>query len=194
MAINPISLGLTFDLTQVDSVTKSQRWILSAMQRHGSTLVTVLWRILGNEEDVCDAYQETFLRLAHQPNQEKPKKVRAYLFKTASNIAISMLRQRQRQRKYCQSLAESYTSAEHSPVAELDSMYLQQRLREAITELPDYLADVIVLRELAQMSYSEVAENLGIQAAAARVYRHKAIKILAVLMLQTENEKSNDDE
>ena len=194
MAINPISLGLTFDLAQVDSVAKSQRWVLSSMQAHGPTLITVLWRILGNEEDVCDAYQETFLRLAHQPNQDKPANVRAYLFRTASNIAISMLRQRQRQQRYCQTLAETRTSAEHNPVAELDSLHLQQRLREAIAELPDYLADVVILRELAQMTYSEVAENLGIQAAAARVYRHKAIKMLAVLMSQTENENSNDNE
>jgi DNA-directed RNA polymerase specialized sigma24 family protein len=25
----------------------------------------MLWRILGNEQDVCDAYQDTFLKLAH---------------------------------------------------------------------------------------------------------------------------------
>ena len=120
--------------------------------------------------------------------------VRAYLFRTASNIAISMLRQRQRYKKCCQVLAERHTPAEYDPVTELDSLDLQQRLREAIAELPNYLADVIILRELAQMSYGEVAENLGIQAAAARVYRHKAIKMLAVLMSQTENERSNDDE
>ncbi|MDH4202255.1 MAG: hypothetical protein OEV87_05125 [Phycisphaerae bacterium] len=79
MAISPTSLGLTFDLTQAHSVPKSQRWVLVAMQEFGPALVSMLWRILGREEDVCDAYQDTFLRLAHLPDQQKPRNVRAYL-------------------------------------------------------------------------------------------------------------------
>ena len=52
---------------------------------------------------------------------------------------------------------------------------------------PDYLGDVIVLRDMAQMPYSQVADILGITPAAARVYRHKAIKLLALRMSQSEN-------
>jgi len=187
MAINPTSLGLTFDLTQARSVPKSQRWVLVSMQEFGPALVTMLWRILGNEEDVCDAYQDTFLRLAHLPNQQKPHNVRAYLFKTASNLAISMLRQKRVIHKYRELLARDYQPDTDNPVAELDSIQLQQRLREAITELPDYLGAVVVLRDLAQMPYTQVANILGIRTAAARVYRHKAIKLLAEWMSQSEN-------
>lgn len=187
MAIHPTSLALTFDLTQCQSVHKNQRWVLSSMQEYGPALVTVLWRILGNEDDVCDAYQETFLRLAHLPNQQKPDNVRAYLFRTASNVAISMLRQVRLQQKHQQVLIKQYKPPEHNPVAELDSMQLQQRLRKAISELPDYLGDVIVLRDLAQMPYEQVAGILGIRTAAARVYRHKAIQLLAKWMSQSES-------
>jgi RNA polymerase sigma factor (sigma-70 family) len=187
MTINPTSLGLTFDLTQAHSVQKSQRWVLVTMQEFGPALVTMLWRILGNQEDVCDAYQDTFLHLAHLPNQQKPDNVRAYLFRTASNLAISMLRQKQLVRKYQGSFARDHQSDRNNPVAEFDSMRLQQQLREAITELPDYLGAVVVLRDLAQMPYTQVAKILGIRTAAARVYRHKAIKLLAKWMSQSEN-------
>lgn len=192
MAINPTSLGLTFDLTQVQSVEKSQRWVLVAMQEFGPTLVTVLWRILGNEEDVCDAYQDTFLSLAHLPDQRKPNDVRAYLFRTASNVAVSMLRRKQLTRKYQESLVRDYQSDTSNPIAELDSMQLQQRLREAITELPDYLSAVVILRDLAQMPYNQVANILGIRTAAARVYRHKAIQLLAQRLSEPENRDNNE--
>ena len=64
MAVYPARVEHVLDLTQVDAVARSQRWVLTAMQHHGAALVGMLWRILGNEQDVCDAYQETFLRLA----------------------------------------------------------------------------------------------------------------------------------
>lgn len=187
MAINPTSLGLTFDLTQERSVPKSQRWVLVAMQQYGPALVTMLWRILGSEEDVCDVYQDTFLHVAHQPDQKKPDNIRAYLFRTASNLAISMLRQKQLLLKHRESFVKAHQHNMHNPAAELDSLRLQEQLRAGISELPDYLGDVIVLRDLAQMPYDQVAKILGIRTAAARVYRHKAIKLLAAWMSRPES-------
>lgn len=187
MAVTPTSLGLTIDLTRAESIQRSQRWVLVSMQEYGPALVTMLWRILGNEEDVCDAYQDTFLRLAHLPGRKKPANVRSYLFRTASNVAISMLRQKQLHRKHQQILSREYETGRNDPVKDLDSMKLQQQLRAAISNLPDYLGDVIVLRDLAQMPYSEVARILGIRTSAARVYRHKAIKLLASWMSTSES-------
>lgn len=182
MVANPSSLAVTYDLTRTAAVERSQRWILSAMQQHGPALVSMLWRILGREQDVCDAYQETFLQLAHLENHAKPKNIRAYLFKTASNIAISTLRRERLKQKHQNELSKNYKTQVCDPAGYLDAMDLQAQLRKAIAQLPDYLGDVVVLRDLAEMPYTQVAKMLGITAAAARVYRHKAIKLLAVWM------------
>lgn len=181
MAIYPASLEKVFDLTQVEAA-RNQRWILTAMHQHGVPLVAMLWRILGNEQDVCDAYQETFLRLAHLENHAKPDNVRAYLFKTASNTAVTILRREQLKKQYQHRLREKYTPRCDDPGGYLDAMDLQQRLRDAIAKLPDYLGDVVILRDLAEMPYKQVANILGITTSAARVYRHKALKLLAVWM------------
>lgn len=182
MAIQSASLAVTFDVTRIETVDHAQRWILTAMQHHGPVLVSMLWRILGNEQDVCDAYQETFLQLAHLENHAKPRNIRAYLFKTASNIAISMLRREQLKQKHQAELTENYKPQDSDVAGYLDAMDIQQRLRDAIAQLPDYLGDVVVLRDLAEMPYSQVANMLNITTTAARVYRHKAIKLLAVWM------------
>jgi len=175
------SYKLIWDFAVSEAVDESQRWILSAMQRHGQELVTMLWGILGNEQDVCDAYQNTFLQLAHYEGGQKPEHIKAYILRTASNVAISMLRRRTAERKRL-STAINNTKSLSSPINELDSKNLQETLRCCIAQLPEHLKNVITLRDLAELSYTQIGRILGISAATARVYRCKAIQLLAVWM------------
>ena len=176
-----VSYELIWDSALASAVDESQRWILSAMQHHGQELVTMLWRILGNDQDVCDAYQSTFLQLAHYKGRQKPKHVKAYLFRVAGNTAVSMLRHRIAERTRLPAVAGAGKDAT-SPVKELDSKYLQENLRYYITQLPEHLRNVVTLRDLAELPYPQVARILGISAGTARVYRCKAIQLLAVWM------------
>jgi RNA polymerase sigma factor (sigma-70 family) len=178
-----ISGVLSHNLAQLVSVELSQRWVLSAMSRYGQSLIAMLWRILGNEQDVCDAYQDTFLRLAHYKNNGKPEHIKAYVFRTAGNAAITMLRRKLIEAKSINVVAQNISTAKTVDcVAELDAKYLQQHLRCAIAKLPEYLRNVIIFRDLAELSYVQVGKILGISAATARVYRHKAVQLLSVWM------------
>jgi RNA polymerase sigma-70 factor (ECF subfamily) len=175
------SFGLIWDFTIPESLSGTQRWVLSAMQNHGPELVTMLWRILGNEQDVCDAYQDTFLKLAHYEGGQKPEHVKAYIFRSASNAAISMLRRRIIERK---NLSEAKPTDNNikSPANELNSKYLQENLRCNIAQLPESLRNVVTLHDLAELPYAQVGKILGITQATARTYRCKAIQMLAVWM------------
>ncbi len=145
-----VSYGLLWDFAVSEAVSEDQRWILSTMQKHGQELINLLWRILGNEQDVCDAYQDTFLQLAHYEGGQKPKHVKAYIFRTANNAAISMLRRRIADRRKVSTAivtgkhAAEWRSGEYRPLAgspakELDSKYLQEILRGCIAQLPEHL-------------------------------------------------------
>jgi RNA polymerase sigma-70 factor (ECF subfamily) len=185
MSTNAANIRLCLDLAFTQSVDESRRWVLSAMGKHGPGMVTMLWRILGNEHDVCDAYQQTFLNLAHyqQAGKMRPKNVQAYVFRTATNAAISILRRKQRRRRYFDTMAETKpVQQDVGPADDLDAKLLQDKLRAAIAKLPDYLRDVVVLRDLAELSYEQVSNILDISAATARVYRSKAITLLAAMM------------
>ena len=181
-----ISYRSVWDYAASESIVESQRWILSTMQKHGQELVTLLWRILGNEQDVCDAYQDTFLQLAHFEGGQKPKNVKAYVFRVANNVAISMLRRRIAERNRLPLSVTAGNKTTSSPVKELDSKYLQETLRECIAQLPEHLRNVITLRDLAELSYAQIGRILGISGATARVYRCKAIQLLAVWMNKEE--------
>ncbi len=162
------------------AVAENQRWILSAMHKHGQDLVNMLWRILGNEQDVCDAYQNTFLQLAHYEGGRKPVYIKAYIFRVANNIAVSMLRRRIIEQKSFSRTAVVDKTV--TPDEELDSKQLQEALRKYITQLPEHLRNVLLLRDMAELSYTQTGRILGISAATARVYRCKAIRLLALWM------------
>jgi len=51
-----------------------------------------------------------------------------------------------------------------------------------MAQLPEHLRDVIMLRDLAELSYKQVGRILGITPATARVYRCKAVQLLAAWM------------
>jgi len=180
-----IKYDLLWDGSAAEAVQESQRWILTAMNRYGHELVTLLWRILGNEQDVLDAYQTTFLHLAHLDGGRKPCWVKAYLFRTASNAAISMLRQRTVERKTLSSI----TPAGEVPASEIDfdAGHLAENLRSHIAQLPEHLRNVILLRDLGELPYAEVARIMGVSAGTARVYRCKAVQMLAMWVNDEEN-------
>ena len=192
MVSKAISYGLLWDVAIPEAVEKSQRWVLSTMQSHGQELVTMLWRILGNEQDVCDAYQDTFLRLAHYEGGQKPEHIKAYIFRAASNVAVSMLRSRMAEKRLSTAIATATSKDVSPPANELDTKYLQETLRCYIAQLPEHLRNVITLRDLAELSYTQVCRILNISASTARVYRCKAIQLLAIWM-NKEKDKKNEN-
>ena len=179
------SYRLLWDFVIPDTLSTSQKWVLSAMQSHGRQLITMLWRILGNEQDVCDAYQDTFLHLAHYANGIEPRNTKAYIFRSASNTAISILRRKLIEKKNLPQIASG--RPEESPTNDLDANTLQQQLRNNITKLPSPLQDVVTLHDLAELPYAQVAKILGLTEGTARVYRHRAIQLLAVWMNKKED-------
>jgi len=104
-----------------------------------------------------------------------------YTFRTASNIAITVLRRRIAERKRLSRLTGERTGIA-SPEQQLDCKFLVETLRCYMAQLPEHLRDVVMLRDLAELSYAQIGRMLGITPATARVYRCKAIQLLAVWM------------
>ena len=185
MTSRALNLEVCWDLGLDQAKEASQAWVLSAMRRDGPGLIRLLWRILGNDQDVCDAYQDIFLQLAHAPAKPRGDKVRPYLYRTASNVAISMIRRRNALRKTCEKLAaDQRTTRQHTVdyAAELDTSALCRAMRLHIARLPEHLRSTIVLRDLAELTYEQVADILSVSPATARVYRCRAVKLLAYWM------------
>ncbi|MBN1554418.1 MAG: sigma-70 family RNA polymerase sigma factor [Phycisphaerae bacterium] len=180
MARSRANLALLWDSTAVEPLVASRHWVLTAMQRHGPALITMLWRLLGNEQDVCDVYQETFLRLASRSDKTPPNRLKAFVFRSASNTAVSLLRRRTTHERACRRVAQHVESTDgRRPSVDLHVGELREALRNGIARLPERLQLVLVLKDIAEMSYPRVAKLLNLSVASVRVYRYRALRLLS---------------
>jgi len=158
-------------------------WVLRVMRAEGSGILRLLHRVLGNEADALDAFQDCFCKLAVRGNGGGLRSARAYAYRTATNIAIELIRSRRRRDAHLPALADR--AARRGDSASLGSSNVPTTvisLQEAVAALPGHLRGVIVLRDLSGMSYEDVGRTLGIDPATARVYRRHAVVRLAELL------------
>jgi RNA polymerase sigma-70 factor (ECF subfamily) len=165
-------------------VEHDQQWILALIQKQGKLVVGLLWKMLGSEQDALDAYQSTICRLISQGHEAIGTNRAGYFYKSAMNAGIEMLRMRQRRQRHWPAVAEfcRLRREEDQPACDLDEVEDFDRLRDAISQLPPHLRDVIVLREMAGLPYRQLADILQIGSATARLYRHQAVSKLAGLL------------
>ena len=184
-AVSPISRAFQSPIEETPCVEgqADYRWIDRIIRQDGPGILRMLWRMLGREQDAMDAYQDCFCKLAARGRPGDPTKARAYAYRTASNVAIEILRKRKRRAAHLPAIAERQRAGQNSEQpadGDLDA------LRDAIARLPDHLRNVVVLRDLNRLPYEAVSKTLGITSATARVYRRHAVVKLAELLDQGE--------
>jgi RNA polymerase sigma factor (sigma-70 family) len=189
-AISSISTVLQKSLATWGSAAPAptpHAWVQELLEREGPGILRMLWRLLRNEADVQDAFQDCFCKLALRGGPSDLRSAKAYAYRTASNIAIELLRSGKRMRMHQERIAameiqRSNSESGHPEEGPVDADAHTKRLREAIVELPQHLQQVVVLRDLSRMSYEEIGRILGIQPATARVYRRHAVVKLAEML------------
>jgi RNA polymerase sigma factor (sigma-70 family) len=165
-------------------VDHDQQWIVTLIQKQGQLVVSLLWKMLGSEQDALDAYQSTICRLISQGQDAIGTNRAGYFYRAAMNAGIEMLRMRKRRQRHWPSVAEFWRrrQSEDEPVCDLGEVEDVDRLRGAIGKLPPHLRDVIVLREMAGLPYRQLASILQIGVATARLYRRQAVLRLADML------------
>jgi len=180
----PVSLKELAASVTREVAASRQGWIRSVMDRCGPAVVVMLWRMLANEQDVLDAYQDCICRVMERGRDGLGRSADRYLYRTAANVAVDMIRRRQLRRRHQAPLGRHLTGVRGAPMSgATESTVL---LRQAIVQLPRHLRELVLLRDLAQMPYRWVASILGITVGTARVYRRQAVLRLAELLEGTE--------
>jgi RNA polymerase sigma-70 factor (ECF subfamily) len=177
-------LQTVVDDARVARVGHDQQWILALIAKQGHLVVSLLWRMLGSEQDALDAYQSTICRLISQGQEAIGTNQAGYFYRAAMNAGIEMLRMRRRRRNHWPAVLDSWSrrQPECDSPCELDTVEDLGQLRDAIAKLPPHLRDVIVLRELAGLPYRQIADILHIGVATSRLYRRQAVLRLADLL------------
>jgi RNA polymerase sigma-70 factor (ECF subfamily) len=109
-------------------------------REHNRVLVRCLTARLRSEQEAKEVAQEAYVRLLQLHEPGTPNLLRAYLFKTATNLAIDRLRHRRVQRR---AEEQQELFGEFAPVCkELDDPAKQLLAREQADQLLRYLQEL----------------------------------------------------
>lgn len=134
----------------------------AVVAEHGAVVLRVC-RALLSPPDADDAWSDTFLAaLRAYPSLPPGSNVRGWLVTIAHRKAIDVIRRTQRQ---AVPVGDVPTVAVDDRIAVLEA---DLALREALAELAPKQREAVILRYLADLSYDDVAAQLGGSVAAAR--------------------------
>ncbi len=144
-------------------------------------------RIVGNPEDAAEVTQDVFIKLLRVIKQFRGEaKFSTWLYRVTSNVAITLLRRRNRRNVEIRmeqedwSLLPAVESSDPAVAAEQHS--LKARLDAAIASLPEDYRTVVVMKDVYGMAFEEIAEQLRIQEGTARVRLFRARQKLRVML------------
>ncbi|GJL62633.1 MAG: RNA polymerase sigma factor [Nitrospirales bacterium] len=138
--------------------------INAVVHEYYGELLTYLTSRLRSRDQAADAVQETFLRVLTVSSVEPILNIRAFLYKTATNITIDLFRRDQRQAHRCVNLEDAHdlpsrnADPERVVIGKEEIEYLSQ----AIVELPPKCRHVFLLHKVRGKSHREIAAHLGI--------------------------------
>ena len=141
------------------------------VDRYSERLMHYLYGFLSDRELCEDLLQETFLRLYRNRHSYQPiAKFSTWLYTIAGNLARSEYRQSRRRRMYAIQLVnrdnEEYElvipDESFSPDRHTESMLQDKYIQEALDQIPPNFREVVVLRDVQQLAYDEIAEITGL--------------------------------
>jgi len=147
------------------------------VEMYSGEIFSYIWRMLNGREDAEDCLQDVFLRAYkafHRLNQEA--NIRAWLYKIATNTAISFRKKLNRIRSQELILNDDLASQACSP---WDQTLLKERLRilmQIINELPYRQRAALMLRKYQELTYAEISEILSCSQETVRANVYQALK------------------
>lgn len=149
---------------------------------------TLARRLMGNEEDAKDVVQEAYLRAWRGVERFRGESsFSTWMYRITANVAYTQSAKKKRQATSSLDDVIDFVSVEPS---EQGDEFLQQDLQAALGRLPEKFRMVIVLKDIYDLPHDEIAQQLGISEAAAKVRLHRARKALRELLNEDGSQKN----
>jgi len=148
-----------------------RKWV-QEYQDQAWTLARYLLKDPAEAEDAC---QEAFVKLWQHQDSIDPERVRPWLMRVTRNNCLDRLR-----RRHPTEELEDWRHPDdsHGPMQGLEQSELGARLKHSINRLAEPYRSLVVLRDIHQHSYEEVANVLELSLPQVKVYLHRARKQL----------------
>lgn len=145
----------------------SERAFEQLVRANEKKVYTLCLRMCGDPADAEEAAQEAFLAAwKGLPSFRGDSAFSTWLHRLAANACIDLLRRTRRTRAELSlddELAAEPVDERASPQRELERREQREAVQRGLAALPDEHRTVLVLREVEQLSYAEIAEATGLE-------------------------------
>lgn len=136
-------------------------------ERHRALVYRFVYQMAPRRDDAEDIVQEVFVRAYQNLHRYRDEaKFTTWLLRIATNLGTDRARMVNRRHKLEQREAKGALTwmtvgVREDPVENLEREQLKDILRRAIGALPDHHRNVIMMRDIEEMEYRDMAELLG---------------------------------
>jgi RNA polymerase sigma-70 factor (ECF subfamily) len=151
--------------------------------REGPAVWRTAYRLLRNQADADECFQEAFLSALELSNRQPVRNGPALLQRLATSRAIDRVRKRLRRRRREEVVDLASTEgSEADPSEQAEAAELSSALRWALAQLHPRQAEVFCLHEFGDWSHQQIANQLGTTVGAVSVILHRARQKLQELL------------
>ncbi|HYC89727.1 MAG TPA: sigma-70 family RNA polymerase sigma factor [Thermoanaerobaculia bacterium] len=175
-------------------MTETALALETLVRTHTGALLRVARRFLRSEEDARDAVQDAFVSAFRALDRfGAHAQLATWLHRIVVNACLMRLRtQRRRPEEELEALLPRFAEDGHQlepsePWCETAETLLEREelcgvVRAAIDELPDTYREVVLLRDIEELSTEETADLLGVTPNAVKIRLHRARQALRTLL------------
>jgi RNA polymerase sigma-70 factor (ECF subfamily) len=156
------------------------------IERHQRAVINTIHRAIGDASEAEDLAQRVFVQVYRSAKRYKPTaKFTTWLFTITRNTILNEHRRRSRHPAESLDALQEPRDSESAgwqapdtttrdPAQEVVERELQEKIKEAVQELPETQRTAVILCRYEGLSYEEIAEVLGCSVSATKSLLHRA--------------------
>jgi RNA polymerase sigma-70 factor (ECF subfamily) len=137
------------------------------VRQHWRKVFNLAYKFVGRHDEAEDLTQDIFLKIFKALHTfDRRANFQTWLISISRNLCIDHYRSVRKERE---TMARDVDASELSPVSrergpegQLEQVKLKQQIQAALGELPAALRQAVELRDLQELSYQEIADQLGL--------------------------------
>ena len=135
------------------------------VRTHWRKVFNLAYKFVGRHDEAEDLAQDVFLKIFKALHTfDRRAYFKTWLISISRNLCIdhyrSVRKERETMARDVDASMLTPPSRDRSPLGELEQVDLRRRIKEALAELPPTLREAVVLRDLQEFSYQEIATQL----------------------------------
>ncbi|MBT6724750.1 MAG: RNA polymerase sigma factor [Pirellulaceae bacterium] len=147
--------------------------LIELIEQHQNRLYRALIPITNNAEEALDVTQETFVQVFRKLSTfQEDSHFFTWIYRIGFNIART--RQRRQRPDSIDTSQVMIPSSDQSAEQRLENHEFREALKLAIAKLPEDQQQVILLREIEEYDYQQIASTLNISLGTVRSRLHRA--------------------